>query len=87
MMEMLMEGITLSDAQKMKVDSINTAFRAQMPAMTPGSPPDSATREKMREAREKQYVAIRTVLTAEQQTVFDKNLQELRSRMPGRPQR
>ena len=87
MMEMLMQGIALSDAQKTQVDSINTAFRAQMPTMTPGTPPDSATREKMRETREKQYAAIRAVLTTEQQTTFDKNLQEMRNRMPQRPRR
>ena len=76
-MEALMQGITLTDAQKTQVDSIGQAFRAQMPPMTQGTPPDSATRAKMMEVRQKQYAAIRTVLTADQQKVFDKNLAEL----------
>jgi len=83
-MERLMTGITLTDKQKTSVDSIQQAFRAQMPAMTPGTPPDSATRAKMGEIRQKQYAAIRTVLTPDQQKVFDKNLADMRANM-GRP--
>ena len=82
--ERLMTGITLTDKQKSSVDSIATAFRSQMPAMQQGSPPDSATRAKMMEVRTKQYAAIRTVLTADQQKAFDKNVEEMRNR--ARPQ-
>lgn len=85
-MEALMQGITLTDAQKAQVDSIGQAFRAQMPAMTPGTPPDSATRAKRTEVMQKQYAAIRTVLTAEQQPAFDKNLEDMRARAAQRPQ-
>ena len=84
-MQRLMEGITLTDAQKASVDSIGQAFRAQMPAMTPGTPPDSATRAKRGEVMQKQYAAVRGVLTADQQKVFDKNLETMRANM-GRPQ-
>ena len=35
-MQMVMQGITLTDKQKASVDSIQQAYRAQMPAMTPG---------------------------------------------------
>ena len=80
-MERLMTGITLTDKQKSSVDSIATAFRSQMPPMQQGSPPDSATRAKMGEVRQKQYAAIRTVLTADQQKVYDKNLEEMRAAM------
>jgi Spy/CpxP family protein refolding chaperone len=80
-MQMVMQGITLTDKQKASVDSIQQAFRAQMPAMTPGTPPDSATRAKMQETRQKQYAAIRAVLTADQQKVFDKNLEDMRANM------
>ena len=83
-MEMLMQGITLTDAQKASVDSIGQAFRAQMPPMQQGTPPDSATRAKMMEVRQKQYAAIRTVLTPDQQKTFDKNVEEMRANM-GRP--
>jgi Spy/CpxP family protein refolding chaperone len=83
-MQMLMQGITLTDKQKASVDSIGQAFRAQMPPMQQGTPPDSATRAKTMEVRQKQYAAIRTVLTPEQQTVFDKNLADMRANA-GRP--
>lgn len=83
-MEMMMQGITLTDAQKASVDSIGQAFRAQMPAMTPGTPPDSATRAKRTEVMQKQSAAIRAVLTPDQQKVFDKNVETMRANM-GRP--
>ena len=79
-MQMLMEGITLTDAQKATVDSIGQAYRAEMPQMTPGTPPDSTARAKRMEVMQKQYAAVRTVLTADQQKVFDKNLETMRSR-------
>ena len=85
-MEALMQGITLTDAQKAKVDSIAQSFRAQMPAFTPGQPPDSAARAKRMEVMGKQNAAIREVLTADQQKVFDKNLEEMRNRPRPNPQ-
>jgi Spy/CpxP family protein refolding chaperone len=83
-MQMAMQNITLTDKQKTSVDSIQQGFRAQMPAMTPGTPPDSATRAKRMELMQKQYAAIRTVLTPDQQKVFDKNIEDMRANM-GRP--
>ena len=83
-MEMLMQGITLTDAQKASVDSIGQVYRAQMPPMQQGTPPDSATRAKRMEVMQKQSAAVRAVLTAEQQKVFDKNLEDMRANM-GRP--
>ena len=80
-MQMVMQGITLTDKQKTSVDSIQQAYRAQMPAMTPGTPPDSATRAKRMDVMQKQYAAIRSVLTADQQKVFDKNLEDMRANM------
>ena len=80
-MQRLMNGITLTDAQKAQVDSITQVFRSQMPPMQQGTPPDSATRAKMMEARQKQYTAVRDVLTADQQKVFDKNLEDMRANM------
>ena len=84
MMEMLMKDITLTDVQKASVDSIVQVFRAQMPAMTPGTPPDSAARAQRMEVMQKQSAAIRTVLTADQQKVFDKNVADMAQQM-GRP--
>ena len=80
-MEALMQGITLTDAQKASVDSITQAYRAQMPAMTPGQPPDSATRAKRMEIMEKQIADVRAVLTKEQQAIFDKNVETMRQNM------
>ena len=80
-MEMLMQGITLTDAEEASVDSIGQSFRAQMPAFTPGQPPDSAARAKRMEVMGKQNAAIRAVLTADQQKVFDKNLEDTRATM------
>lgn len=83
-MEMLMQGITLTDAQKTSVDSIATASRAQMPPMQQGTPPDSATRAKRMEVMQKQMAAVRTVLTPDQQKVFDENVKNMPP-MGGRP--
>ncbi len=80
-MEMLMQGITLTDAQKASVDSIGQVYRAQMPPMQQGTPPDSATRAKRMEVMQKQTAAVRAVLTPEQQKVFDKNLEDMRANM------
>jgi len=84
MMERFMEGITLSDAQKAKVDSIVQAHSAHMPAMTRGQPMDSTARAKRREVMQQQNTAIRGVLTPEQQTTFDKNVETMRQNMGNR---
>ena len=84
MMERLMTGITLTDAQKATIDSIAQAYRAQMPPFTPGQPPDSAAQAKRMEVMTKQNADIRKVLTADQQKIFDKNVEDMRANM-GRP--
>jgi Spy/CpxP family protein refolding chaperone len=80
-MQRLMQGITLDAKQQASVDSIQKAFRAQMPPMTQGTPPDSATRAKGREVMQKEYAAIRNVLTPDQQKVFDKNREDMKAQM------
>jgi Spy/CpxP family protein refolding chaperone len=73
--EMMFRGITLTDAQKAKIDSIQTAGREAMrTAMAGGGMQDAAARERMQEMRAKQTADIRAVLTAEQQAIFDANL-------------
>lgn len=74
MNEMLFKGITLTDAQKAKVDTIQAHAREQMASMDRSDP---AMREKMTEMRAKQNKDIRDVLTAEQQAIYDKNLAEM----------
>lgn len=86
MTEVLFKDITLTDAQKAKVDSITTHYREQMMAMGGmGGPPDSATMAKRREVSAKQNADLRVVLDAEQQKVFDKNVAEMGNRMGRRP--
>ena len=80
-MQRLLQGITLTPEQRAKVDSITTRYAGQMPAFTPGAPPDSATRAKMRDLYQKQDAEVRAVLTADQQKVFDTNVEQMRSRM------
>jgi Spy/CpxP family protein refolding chaperone len=83
-LQMLFEGITLTDAQQKQVQEIGAKYRAQMQEMMPngmgGGPPDPSMRAKMDEFRTKQQAEIRAILTAEQQTVFDKNVAEAKKR-------
>jgi Spy/CpxP family protein refolding chaperone len=83
-MQMLLTGITLTPVQQAKIDSIQTAFRAQMPAFTPGQMPDSASRAQRTEVMRKQDAAIRDVLTPDQQPVWDKNVADLQANMMNR---
>lgn len=83
-MAMLFEGITLTDAQQKQVQDISEKYRAQQRELMPngmqGGPPDSTTRAKMDDLRTKQNAEIRAVLTADQQTIFDKNVAEAKKR-------
>lgn len=88
MQNLLFEGITLTDAQKVQIDSIRTAIRAQngqgggqRATGTAGTAPDSAAMAARRERMQAERAALRAVLTAEQQPVFDKNVQQLEARM------
>jgi Spy/CpxP family protein refolding chaperone len=83
-MQRLLQGITLTSEQQAKVDSITAKYRAQMPPFTPGAPPDSATRAKMRTLFGNQDEEIRAVLTPDQQKVWDQNVTEMRNRMQQR---
>ena len=84
-MQLLFQGITLTPAEQQKVDSIQARYREQMPSFTPGSPPDSATREKVRGLFRHEMDDMRAVLTAEQQQVFDRNLATMRAGRRGGP--
>lgn len=84
MTEMLFKGIDLTDAEKAAIDSIQTAYRAKMPARTPGQAPDPSARAAMRETMQKETADLRSVLTPDQQKVFDKNVEEMRSRQRNR---
>jgi len=86
-MQMMMTGITLTPQQQASVDSVTTAFtalRAQLPAFTPGAPPDSAAMAQRRALSARQDSTIRTLLTPEQQATWDRNAEQART-MQRRP--
>ena len=78
---MLLKGITLSADQQAKLDAIHAKNSAAMGPMSPdGTRPDENARAKMMADMEKQYAEIRTILTADQQKVFDANVEEMKQR-------
>jgi Spy/CpxP family protein refolding chaperone len=83
-MQMLFEGITLTDAQQKQVQDIGAKYRAQMQEMMPngmgGGPRDPSMRAKMDDLRKKQQAEVRAILTAQQQAVYDKNVAEAQKR-------
>ena len=78
-----MQGITLTPAQQTQVDSIRAHYRAQMPQMTPGTPPSDADRQKMMGLMQASTKAVRGVLTPDQQAIYDKNLAAMQQQMGG----
>jgi Spy/CpxP family protein refolding chaperone len=82
--EILFKDITLTEDQTKRIDSIQTASRdAQRALMQGGGMQDPETRRQMMDLRQKMLNDVRAVLTAEQQTVFDKNRETMASQMPG----
>ena len=80
---MLLQGITLSADQQAKIDSLGKKMMAEMQVLRADSTLDmDARRAKGREMRNKQFEAIKVVLTDEQKKVFDKNLADMQARMP-----
>lgn len=81
----ILTGITLTPAQQKSVDSVyaaNQPMRDKMRAqMESGQQPDSAQMVTMREMRQKAIASYRSILTPDQQKVFDKNLAEMQERM------
>lgn len=81
-MQMLMNGITLTAEQQAKVDSIGQKYSAQRrEIMQDQSVDQDARRAKSRELMTKQQDEIKAILTAEQKTVFEKNVTEMQARM------
>jgi Spy/CpxP family protein refolding chaperone len=86
---MLLKDINLTDAQKAQVKAIREKYaplqlELRKSIQATGGPPDEATRSKMMDLQSKQAAEIRAVLTADQQSTFDKNLAEMKSRMESR---
>lgn len=83
---LILQGITLTEAQKTQQKAIREKYAPQMMAVrkasqTTGTPMDQA---KLAEIRSAQLGELRAILTAEQQVIFDKNVAEMRSRNPER---
>jgi Spy/CpxP family protein refolding chaperone len=86
---MLLKDITLTDAQKDQVKVIREKYAPKQlelrkAVQATGVAPDDATRAKMTDLQNQQAAEIRAVLTAPQQTQFDKNLAEMKARMDER---
>jgi Spy/CpxP family protein refolding chaperone len=77
-MTILFKDITLTPEQQSKLDSIQSHYREQMPSFTPNSPPDSATRERVRALFRHELEDFRAVLTPDQQRTFDRNVEAMR---------
>jgi Spy/CpxP family protein refolding chaperone len=79
-----MTGIELTDAQKAKVAEINAKYQPEMQAIREsmqGGGDRAEAFTKMQALREKMTPEIRAVLTAEQATIYDKNVAEQKARM------
>jgi Spy/CpxP family protein refolding chaperone len=76
----LLTGITLSATQSDSVKAIDARYAADMKTAMGGSD----MRAKMTEMRDKQRKDIRAVLTADQQKVFDKNVEGMSRGRGGR---
>lgn len=84
--EMLLKDITLTDAQKAAIDTIQTRTASGMMELAQsGGMQDPANRQKMTDLRTKQTADIRAVLTAEQQVIFDRNVAAMPVRGPRPP--
>jgi hypothetical protein len=82
----LLQNVALTPAQRLQVDSIRARYGSQAPIVPLGTEPDSATIRRIRELSRQTLDGIRTVLTLQQQQVWDRNLtQALMSSMPVGP--
>ncbi|MEJ7760401.1 MAG: hypothetical protein WKF55_12520 [Gemmatimonadaceae bacterium] len=88
MQAMLFEGITLTSAQQDQLTVIRRnaakARQEHMPDGAKGGPPDPAMRKMMMEMQAKQQAEMRAVLTADQRTIFDRNVAAMKSRQEQR---
>jgi Spy/CpxP family protein refolding chaperone len=86
-MAMLMNGITLTADQQTKIDEISKKYQDQMQALRAegqNGGDRQALMGKRRELMTKQSDEVKAVLTDEQKKVFDKNFEEMRTRMQNR---
>lgn len=84
----LFRDIDLTDAQKEQMKAIHERYRPQMQALRPErgerrdstARPDSATRAQALALMTRRNAEIRSVLTADQQATFDRNVTQMKER-------
>jgi Spy/CpxP family protein refolding chaperone len=79
-----LDGIELTDAQKVKLDEIQKKYQPEMTALRADMLNGGDRAELMKKGvalREKSSAEIRAILTPDQQVVFDKHTADMKSRM------
>ena len=84
MMERLLNGITLTADQQGKLTAIQEKYRGQMEQLRKDANGARPDRQKMREMMQQQNDEIRGILTADQQKIYDQNMQQMREQMRNR---
>lgn len=85
---MLMQGITLTAEQQVKVDALIKKYQDERQALMQDQSLDQdARRAKGREVMTKQADEVKALLTDEQKKVFEKNQADMQARMQGGGQR
>jgi Spy/CpxP family protein refolding chaperone len=82
-LETLLQGITLTAAQRGKVDSVITRYAPELPAGSPENSTDSNLTQRWNLILPRIDNEVRVALTPDQQRVWDRNVEQLRTRRPG----
>lgn len=93
MMQRMLDGITLTDAQQTQIKAIQAKYEPQMQelrqkmrqARQSGGGMDSAAMAQMHDTNTKERDEIRAVLTPDQQAKFDENAKNMMQRRRGGP--
>lgn len=81
----MMNGITLSADQQTRIDAVERKYGQEIAALhaeARNGGDMQAVGEKMRDVRKHEFEEIKTVLTVDQRSIFDKNVEDMRARMP-----
>lgn len=82
MEQMMLRDITLSADQKSKLDSLHARHQAEMDRMrASGDTMPMMNRDHMRMMMDQHVTEVRAILTPDQQVIFDRNVNEMRTRM------
>lgn len=82
MEQMMLRDISLSADQKVKLDSLHARHQAEMDQMRArGDSMPMMDRDHMRMMMDQHVTEVRAILTPDQQVIFDRNVNEMRTRM------